>query len=509
MDPNQSTTRAQMPEAVTGVQLMQGIGHRPAKGFWADAWSQVLRRPGAVLGLSWVSIVLFFACFAPVIASGHPILWRDLAASKVTSPLWENLSAVDLLLVIGGLVAPLWMFLPLPVARSKRLGILIASGLLAAVIAAGAMYLQSRVRSGELPAFMLDAWRDTYKGEDGKKISGREWFIFFSSLSLSATASLLWLMIPFTRRLWTRVLVVLFIGAVACSCIAVKWTPKLQSWRYHSMEATGKYEATYTLVPWSPLQGDTAFNRKPPGSSPAQMLPDDSVYQSVNAPYILGTDENGRDVLTQMLHACRLSISIGLVSTGIAVFIGVTMGALMGYFGGWVDMVLYRVVEIFMSFPVLLLLIIAAGVLPRNTYVMMAIIGCFSWMTAARFIRSEFFKLREQDFVQSARAVGLPLRTVLFRHMLPNGITPVLVDASFLIAAAINIEAILSYLSLGPADRPSWGALLSAATSQTGQFVWWLAIFPGVAIFLTVLSYNLIGEALRDAIDPKLKKARV
>jgi peptide/nickel transport system permease protein len=222
---------------------------------------------------------------------------------------------------------------------------------------------------------------------------------------------------------------------------------------------------------------------------------------------ILGTDALGKDVFSQMLWACRLSISIGLVSTGIAVLIGVTMGALMGYFGGWIDLLLYRVVEIFMAIPVLFLLIVAAAVLPRNTYMMMAIIGCVSWTGAARFTRAEFLKLRKQDFVQGAQAAGLPLRSVLFRHMLPNGVTPVLVDASFAVAAAIIAEATLSYLGLGPDGQPSWGKLLSSATGTTGTFVWWLAIFPGLAIFFTVLSYNMLGEAMRDAIDPKLRKA--
>jgi peptide/nickel transport system permease protein len=222
---------------------------------------------------------------------------------------------------------------------------------------------------------------------------------------------------------------------------------------------------------------------------------------------ILGTDALGGDVLAQMLWACRLSISIGLVSTGISLLIGVTVGALMGYFGGWVDLVLFRIVEIFMAVPVLFLLIVAAGVLPRNTYVMMAIIGCFSWTGAARFTRAEFLKLRQQDFVQAAQATGMPLRSILFRHILPNGVTPVLVDASFAVAAAISVEATLSYLGLGPDGQASWGKLLSSATGATGTFVWWLAVFPGAAIFLSVLAYNLLGEALRDAIDPKLRKA--
>ncbi|MEM1424757.1 MAG: ABC transporter permease, partial [Planctomycetota bacterium] len=224
----------------------------------------------------------------------------------------------------------------------------------------------------------------------------------------------------------------------------------------------------------------------------------------------LGTDGQGQDVLSQLIHASRLAISIGLVSTGIAVVIGVTLGALMGYFGGIVDMLLYRVVEIFMAVPVLFILIVAAGLLENpSTYVMMVIIGCFTWHSAARFVRAEFFKLRDQDFVQSAKAVGLPLRSILFKHMLPNGVTPVLVDASFAIALAIHFEATLSFLGLGPQDQASWGGMLADATGDSGDFKWWLAVFPGGAIFLTALAYNLMGEALRDAIDPKLKKARV
>ena len=221
----------------------------------------------------------------------------------------------------------------------------------------------------------------------------------------------------------------------------------------------------------------------------------------------LGTDPIGRDVLSQMLWACRLSISIGLVSTGISVLIGIIVGALMGYFGGWVDLVLSRILEIFMAVPVLFLLIVAASVLPRNTYVMMTIIGCVTWTGSARFIRAEFLKLRNQDFVQSCRAVGLPLHSTLFRHMLPNGVTPVLVQASFGVAAAIIAEATLSYLGLGPYGQPSWGKLLSLTTGETGVFLWWMAVFPGMAIFLTVLAYNVLGENFRDAIDPKMRKA--
>jgi peptide/nickel transport system permease protein len=138
----------------------------------------------------------------------------------------------------------------------------------------------------------------------------------------------------------------------------------------------------------------------------------------------------------------------------------------------------------------------------------MVIIGITGWTGDARFIRAEFFKLRKQDFVQAAVSLGLPLRSILFRHILPNGITPVLVNATFDIAGAIFIEAALSFLGFGVAPpTPSWGQMLSLGVSATGQFLWWLTLFPGLAIFFTVMAYNLVGDGLRDAIDPRLRKA--
>jgi peptide/nickel transport system permease protein len=298
------------------------------------------------------------------------------------------------------------------------------------------------------------------------------------------------------------------IGAVSTLVIVDRFDPPRPNYdRFIDLELKGRYENVYTVIPWSPTQARTNFYVLPPGTTVVSKEPDALDTSFGARTFALGTDSVGQDVLSQMMHACRLSISIGLVSTGISVLIGIVVGSLMGYFGGWVDLVLSRVVEIFMAIPVLFLLIVAAAVLPRNTYMMMAIIGLVSWTLSARFIRAEFLKMRSQDFVQGARAAGLPLRSVLFRHMLPNGITPVLVQASFAIAAAILAEATLSFLGLGPDGQASWGKLLASATGQTGTFNWWLAIFPGAAIFLTVLAYNLMSEAFRDAIDPKLRKA--
>ncbi len=220
--------------------------------------------------------------------------------------------------------------------------------------------------------------------------------------------------------------------------------------------------------------------------------------------HLMGTEENGADVLSRMIHASRIALAIGFIATGIALFIGVILGGLMGYFSGIVDMVGMRLVEIFEAVPTLFLLLIFVAFFERSLYVMMIIIGITGWPGYARYVRAEFLRLRQQEFVQAAIVCGLPLRSVLFRHMLPNGMAPILVAASFGVASAILAEATLSFLGLGLVDNPSWGQMLNQSV-QSSTFNWWMAAFPGGAIFLTVFAYNLIGESMRDAIDPHLK----
>jgi len=220
-----------------------------------------------------------------------------------------------------------------------------------------------------------------------------------------------------------------------------------------------------------------------------------------------GTDENGADVLSRMIHATRIALSIGFIATGIALVIGVILGGLMGYFSGIVDIIGMRLVEIFEAIPTLFLLLTFVAFFGRSLYLMMLIIGLTSWSGYARYVRAEFLRLRQQDFVQGAIASGLSLPSILFRHMLPNGMAPILVAASFGVASAILAEATLSFLGLGLVDDPSWGQMLNQAV-QSSTFNWWMAAFPGGAIFLTVFAYNLIGEALRDAVDPHSQSGR-
>lgn len=488
--------------ASPGAALMHGHLRKEARGFWADAWSQVVRRPGAIFGLTWVGIVAFFAAFAPLIANGHPlILWELNDAGEAvawSSPLVEHLSPVDVLLIIGGLVIPLIVFPPWPTPRSVRLLMCILISLQAGAIALVAEFIGDQVRAPDVS----DAVRS---------LEQTAWFRYAVCGGVTLLISALFALTPVTRKKGTTIAAVAITGVIAFAAVSTWWSPVLHTFEYRQQEAAEEIDAVYTLIPLSPFQRSFEVRWLPPGStaedSDRLSETQKAARRESGTTYLLGTDGQGQDVFAQLIHACRLSISIGLVSTGIAVTIGVTLGALMGYFGGWVDLMLYRIVEIFMAIPVLFLLIVASAVLQPNIYVMMAIIGCATWTGAARFTRAEFYRLRDQEFVQAARALGLPLRSILFRHMLPNGVTPVLVDASFAIAAAILIEAILSFLLLGPTDQASWGRLLADAINDVGGFLWWLAVLPGFAIFLTVLGLTLVGEALRDAIDPKLKKA--
>ena len=221
--------------------------------------------------------------------------------------------------------------------------------------------------------------------------------------------------------------------------------------------------------------------------------------------HYMGTEENGADVMSRMIHASRVALTIGFIATGIALVIGIIIGGLMGYFSGIVDMLGMRLLEMFESVPVLFLLLTFVAFFGRNIYLIMIIIGLTSWSGYARYTRAEFLKLRKQEYVQAAIASGLPLRSILFRHILPNGIAPLLVSVSFGVASAIMAEATLSFLGLGSVDAPSWGAMLNQSL-KASTFNWWMAVYPGGAIFMTVFAYNLIGEAMRDAIDPTTTK---
>jgi peptide/nickel transport system permease protein len=231
------------------------------------------------------------------------------------------------------------------------------------------------------------------------------------------------------------------------------------------------------------------------------------VYNVLSAPdsaHLFGTDELGRDVLTRMMWGARVSLKVGFVAVGIAITIGILIGSLSGFYGGITDSVLMRFVDIMLCFPTFFLILAVIAVVEPGISTIMMVIGFTGWMDVARLVRAEMLTLKERDFVMAARSVGATDMRIIFRHILPNALSPVFVSATFGVAGAILTESGLSFLGLGvlPPD-PSWGNILTSGKDYI-TVAWWLSVFPGFAILFTVLSYNLVGEGLRDALDPRL-----
>lgn len=218
-----------------------------------------------------------------------------------------------------------------------------------------------------------------------------------------------------------------------------------------------------------------------------------------------GTDDLGRDVLSRMMYGAQISLSVGFVAVGISFAIGIALGAVSGYFGGRIDSAIMWLVDVMLVFPSIFLILAVIAFIGPSLFNIMVIIGCTSWMGVARLVRAEFLALREREFVQAIRAQGAQSGRIIFRHILPNAMAPVLVSATFSVAGAILLESGLSFLGLGvPPPRATWGSLLTDGKAMI-EVAPWLTLFPGLAIFLTTLAYNLLGEGIRDALDPRLR----
>jgi peptide/nickel transport system permease protein len=209
--------------------------------------------------------------------------------------------------------------------------------------------------------------------------------------------------------------------------------------------------------------------------------------------HLMGADELGRDIMSRMIHGAGISLKVGFVAVGISLIIGLFLGALAGYYGGVIDI----------CFPFLFLILAVIAFLPPSIYTIMVVIGITRWTDIARYTRGEFMRLKGREFTEAAKALGASDRKIIFKQILPNSMAPVLVTATFGIANAILIEAALSFLGFGvQPPLASWGGILSSAREQ--DFAWWMTTFPGLAIFVCVTSYNLFGEGLRDATDPRV-----
>jgi peptide/nickel transport system permease protein len=241
------------------------------------------------------------------------------------------------------------------------------------------------------------------------------------------------------------------------------------------------------LSPFNPNDIDREYVLEPPGKE-----------------HPLGTDDLGRDVLARMIYGSRISLAVGFVAVGIATVIGMILGALSGYYSGWTDRVIMRFIDIMLSIPTFFLILAVIAFIGPSIWNIMIVIGLTSWMGVARLVRAEFLSLKEREFVLAARALGAGDLRIIFNHIMINSMAPVFVSAVLGIAAAILVESALSFLGIGvQPPTPSWGNILTLGKDNI-EIAWWLSVFPGLAILITVLGYNLLGEGLRDAMDPRL-----
>lgn len=235
--------------------------------------------------------------------------------------------------------------------------------------------------------------------------------------------------------------------------------------------------------------------------------PDDinvkTILLAPSAEHWMGTDGLGRDVLSRMLFGGQISLLVGLVAVGISTAIGIVLGALAGFYRGWVDTLIMRLVDIMLSIPSFFLILAVIAFLTPSIINIMIVIGLTSWMGVTRLVRAEFLSLREREFIMASRTLGAKDMRLIFTHLLPNSLTPIIVSAVLGVASAVLMESGLSFLGLGvQPPQASWGNILTDGKEYI-QFAWWLSLFPGLAILVTVLGYNLLGEGLRDALDPR------
>jgi len=242
------------------------------------------------------------------------------------------------------------------------------------------------------------------------------------------------------------------------------------------------------VVPYSPVEQNLSKRLQPPSFS-----------------HLMGTDELGRDVFSRVLAGSRISLSVGFVAVGISLVIGAPLGLIAGFYGGAVDRIIMRIVDIMLCFPTIFLILMVITFLEPRIVNVMIVIGMTSWPGLTRYVRGEALAIKNREFIQAAKLMGLSRTRILFIHFLPNVVAPVIITATLGVGSAVLTESVLSFLGLGvQPPAASWGNILTAGKEYLGQGVWWLILYPGLAILITVLSFNLLGEGLRDVLDPRI-----
>ena len=436
-----------------------------------------LRKNRVAMVALWLAVGLVSAAIvAPLLAFNVPWLWVE--GGSISFPLFGSLfdrflfpSGVDLFFNLLLFAVPAWLVTGalLRARAAGRRGRTWIAGVAAAllILFEVAAVLGGRgatlfaVLGTALPGAALIVW--THRSPPGSR----------------------------ARRRGRGALVGLFLVGFA-AVLALSDTRPWKDWR----AAVDEGRPTVALFPPSPYH--------PSNGGESQLRSTERLLARPSAANWLGCDTQGQDVFTRLLFGTRISLTIGLVAVGLYVLIGIFFGGLAGYYGGWVDLAISRLIEVMICFPTLFLILTIIAVFDtRSIFLIMGAIGFVGWPGVARLVRGEFLRQRNLDYVTAAKAQGLPERRILFRHVLPNCLGPVLVSATFGIAGAILTESGLAFLGLGDKNAPSWGEML---TNGRVSLAWHLILVPGTAIFFVVTVFNLLGEGLRDALDPKLRR---
>lgn len=433
------------------------MSEEQANSYWAVVGRQLRKNRTAMFGLWCVVLLFLLAVYAPVLASSRPFFYHDTEGWSVPwfSDLFDRIAVpqpVDLFFNL------LLVFLPFAV---------LAYVLVRRFLRAGGHW-------------RAKAMRRTLGGLSGVLV----WLFLGVYLPDPVVAK------PLARVLLAPGL------ALRSSKPYVDYHARVQDVKAEG----GKVTAVFPFVPYN--FSDTRIRES--SLEPDWFFGKHRTDLGAVGPHPLGTDPGGRDVFTALLYGTRISMTIGVIAVGIYVSIGIVLGSLAGYFGGKVDILISRLIEVMICFPLFFFVLTIVSVFETRTiFLIMAAIGVTAWPTVARLVRGEFLTQRSSDYVIAAEALGIPNRRIIFRHILPNALTPVLVAATFGIAAAILTESGLSFLGLGDVNAASWGMLLNKGRQTNFA---WLILAPGAAIFFTVTVFNMLGEGLRDALDPKMRR---
>lgn len=481
------------------VGIEEPVGGEPAGpkslNYWQIVWRQFRRNYLGLAGISLVVIFFLLAVLAPFICNKYPYFWYS-DDEGLSFPLFRALTNEDLILLLA-----LVMIAAVPLTKwlVDRLNLRAwQTRPLARALAFDFVNIATMLLLAPMTKFFLGAI-----GLDNR-----------IQTALGATAIVLLLLAPLTvwllktvnwdfwslHRLRRAMLVNLLVMLTISGWIMMK----PQTYRITKMINGFAMERDYRIDLEQAEPGKVKTLFPPVRFSPTDIDEEAEPFSTPSVEHSLGTDKIGRSNIARVIYGTRVALFVGFISVGLSTIIGLLIGGISGYFSGWVDLVLQRLVEIWSAFPTLFLLLTIVALWGPRLWVIMVAIGLVSWTGTSRMIRANVLQVRTLDYITAARALGARTLPIIIKHALPNSIAPVLVSVSFGIAGAVFLETTLAFLGLSDPDRPSWGAMLNEARDVALEKPS-LLIIPGVAIFLAVLAYNLMGEGLRDALDPRMK----